>query len=111
MIRRYSIVLNPADLAPLYIGAEAEEAKQLIRQRKAEGLPVVGWINVRPEKRFVPTLKASTPVDVTPDECIDEDIDEANPEIESLLEIAKGDARKKEVKEAREKLDELGVEY
>jgi hypothetical protein len=37
--------------------------------------------------------------------------DDAAEEIAALIETAQGDARKKDVKEARERLDALGIEY
>jgi hypothetical protein len=110
MIRRFSIVLDPNSLAPLYIGADAEAAKQLIRQRKNSGEAVAGWINVRPEKRFTPSIKAESEEPSV--EVIEpEETDEPEIDVESLIEIASGDGRKPEVKEARKTLDELGIEY
>jgi hypothetical protein len=54
----------------------------------------------------VPAVEITEP---EPDETAEEAAE--SDEIETLITIAKGDGRKAEVKEAREKLDELGVAY
>jgi hypothetical protein len=114
MSNRFSIVIDPSNASPLYIGGDAEKAKSIIKSRKADGEAVAGWINIRPEKRFLPPAVNIQPAiqesDNEPD-VIDELVVISNDEIEELVSLAQGDGRKKDVQDARSKLDDLGIEY
>jgi hypothetical protein len=58
--------------------------------------------------KSAPVVTMDNTPDPQPEIEIDSDTSEA---IADLIEIAKGDARKKETKDARERLDALGIEY